>query len=108
MNYKKAFTCKKCPGRNDELGCPCWVEFMETNIVSGEERLWKGCIFAALPRMLVEVIKASNRPAGEISAMRCEIVNGFTQLAGTPIQVLLAEAQKQLSGEKDGKDPNPH
>ena len=30
---------------------------------------------------MVEVIKVSNRPAAEISAMRCEVGKGFVQIA---------------------------
>jgi len=68
--YKKAFQCKKCPQRNDEEGCPVWWEFMQMNVATGEERLEKMCGFQAMPIFLIEVIKASNRPAAAIESMR--------------------------------------
>jgi hypothetical protein len=76
MNYKNSWNCKKCPGNNTEAGCPAWVEYMQRN-PAGDERLQKECLFQALPVFLVEVIKASNRPAAAIESMRNETVMGL-------------------------------
>lgn len=54
---------------------------METNIVSGEERFIVGCFYQVIPRLMVELVKASNRPAAAIESTRNEIVKGFATLA---------------------------
>jgi hypothetical protein len=81
MNYKNAFKCHKCPQRNDELGCPAWVEYVETNVASGEERITRDCLYQSLPKMLIEVIKASNRPAAAIESTRNQITAGLKEIA---------------------------
>jgi len=81
MAYKNAWNCKRCPRTNTDIGCPAWTELLETNIATQEERITKDCLFILLPRLMVEVIKVSNRPAAEISAMRCEVGKGFVQIA---------------------------
>lgn len=80
MNYRNAWNCKKCPERNDAQGCPAWIEYMQEHVGTGEQRLSKECLFQALPVFLVEVIKASNRPAAAAESTRNEIVNGFAAL----------------------------
>ena len=80
MAYKHAFECKKCPETNTDQGCPCWVELMETNIQTNEVRSNKGCLFQKLPIMMIEVIKASNRPSAAVESMRNEIAKGFVLL----------------------------
>ena len=80
MNYRNAWNCKRCPERNDEQGCPAWTEYMQELPSTGEQRLRKECLFQALPVFLVEVIKASNRPAAAVESTRNEIVNGFAAL----------------------------
>lgn len=80
INYKNADNCKKCPKRNDEQGCPNWWEWVETN-TTGQERLRKQCGKQAMQTFMVEVIKASNRPAAAVEGTRDEIVKGFDKLA---------------------------
>jgi len=62
MKYKNAWKCQKCPESNDEKGCPGWTELIEMNVETGQERVTKECLFQMMPRLMVEVIKASNRP----------------------------------------------
>lgn len=81
MKYKNAMKCHKCPESNDEKGCPCWTEIIETNSETGQERINKNCLFQLMPSLMVEVIKASNRPAAEMSAMRGEVVSNIQQLS---------------------------
>lgn len=64
-----------------------WWEFIQTDNTNGREHLTKMCGYQALPLFLVDVIKASNRPAAEIGAMREEmggqinhLVNGIQQV----------------------------
>ena len=81
--YKNAFSCKKGKCFED-TSCPCWTELIETNIQTGKERINKSCLFQLLPTMMVEVIKASNRPAEVMESVRNEIVNGFNKLSMLP------------------------
>jgi len=80
MNYKKAFKCNKCPQSNDENGCPVWTEMIQQNLQTGEERIQKMCGFQAMPIYMVEVIKASNRPAEEMSRVGNQIAEGFRKI----------------------------
>lgn len=97
MNYKNAFTCKKCPQSNNESGCPMWWEFIQTDTTNQREQLTKMCGYQALPLYLIEVIKASNRPAAEIGAMRDEMGGQINHLVNGIQQVpqLLANALAQ-------------
>lgn len=88
--YRHAWDCRRCPQRNDEQGCPAWTELLESNTATGEERITKGCLFALLPRLLVEVLKASNRPAAAIESTRNEIAAGFDRLAASAAPALLS------------------
>lgn len=45
-NYKNAFNCKKCPGTDDETGCPNWWRWEEKND-KGEARIVEECGFSA-------------------------------------------------------------
>ena len=47
---------------------------MHTNIATGEDKLVKDCGYKLMPTMLVEVIKASNRPAAAVESLRNVIV----------------------------------
>lgn len=90
MRYKNAWNCKRCPQRNDENGCPAWVEYTQEN-AQGEQRVQKECLFQALPLFLTETIKASNRPAAAIESTRNELAEqlqrGFGVIGGA-IQAL--------------------
>jgi len=78
-------TCEKCPHRHDDKGCPCWIDqtagFMRTNIQTGQEDFITGCFYHVIPFLMIEVVKASNRPAAAIESTRNEIANGFTKVA---------------------------
>lgn len=78
MRYKNAWNCRRCPQRNDENGCPAWIEYTQEN-AHGEQRTQKECLFQALPVFLVEVIKASNRPAAAIESTRNELAEQLQQ-----------------------------
>ncbi len=89
MSYSNAFKCKKCPETNSKEGCPCWTELIQTNTQTGEHRTKKNCIFQLMPMLMVEVIKASNRPAEEISHTKNEIVKGFDNIKNVLTERLL-------------------
>lgn len=76
MSYNNAFNCKDCS--ESTKGCPCWTELVETNIQTGEERITKECLFKLMPRLMVEVIKASNRPAAAVESMRNVLVDNLS------------------------------
>lgn len=94
--FKHAFECRKCPQGNSENGCPAWWEIVTENTQTGEVKVSKGCGWQHLPMMLIEVIKASNRPAAAVESCRNEISKGFENLgqlhrilrAGMPVQLL--------------------
>ncbi len=88
-SFSNAFKCKKCPESNGKEGCPCWTELIQTNIATGEHKTTKNCIFQLMPMLLVEVIKASNRPAQEISSTKNEIAKGFKNITNVMSERLL-------------------
>lgn len=54
-----------------------WWKTVQTELETGRERIWEECGFVQLPTFLVEVIKASNRPAAAVESMRNEMVRGM-------------------------------
>ena len=99
-----------CPRNNDpQRGkyCPCWTEYTETNLQTGEERLTKECFFDAMPRFMIETVKACNRPAAALEYTRNELAKGLTHVA-SQLQHLpraLAEQSSQ-SQQRLGRDAN--
>lgn len=76
-------TCPRCPNRYSKVGCPCWVSKSAGLLKmspAGETAFIEGCYYEIMPWMMVEVIKASNRPAAAVESTRNEIVRGFQQL----------------------------
>lgn len=73
---------------------------METNIRTGEERFITGCFYQVIPRLMVEVIKASNRPAAAIESTRNEIAEGLHRVAqavtlhGRGVPLMLENAER--------------
>ncbi len=67
-------TCERCPNRYSKTGCPCWIRqtagFIESNIVTKEERFITGCFYEVMPKLFCHVIAASNRPAAAVEDMR--------------------------------------
>lgn len=83
MTHLAAFHCAKCPRNNNpQVGpsCPAWWETVHQNVQSGETKVIKSCAWEQLPIYLIEVVKASNRPAAAVESTRNEIVNGFERL----------------------------
>lgn len=72
-----------CPRNSDpQQGkyCPAWTEYAETNLQTGEERIKKECMFQAMPRFMIETVKAANRPAAAMESTRNEIARSFQEL----------------------------
>ena len=78
-------TCERCPNRYEKRGCPCWITekhgFMETNIETKEERLVTGCFYEVMPKLMIHVIAAANRPAAAFESLRNEMLLGFQGVA---------------------------
>lgn len=90
-----------CPRNSDpQRGkyCPAWTEYAETNIQSGEERIKRECMFQAMPRFMIECVRAANRPAAAMESSRNEIARGFEELNQRvqKIPALLLENRREL------------
>ena len=93
----------KCP--ESTQGCPCWTELVMENLESGESKVVKDCLFRLLPGIMIEVIKASNRPAAAIEATRDDLVNSLGAIAHGVGQLQLSRTQphgQALRHEGDG------
>jgi hypothetical protein len=77
-------TCERCPHRYSKAGCPCWITekngFLETNIQTGEERIVTGCFYEVMPKLMMHVVQAANRPAAAVESTRNEIAQGFQEI----------------------------
>lgn len=60
--------------------CPWWWETVQTNAL-GEQRVLRSCGVTQLPTYLIEVIKASNRPAAAVESVRNELAVGLSRIA---------------------------
>lgn len=104
-------TCEFCPHRFDgSPGCPVWVKpengFLETN-QSGEVRTVQGCFYQVIPKLMVHVVQASNRPAAVLQEMRNETAHAMGQIAQA-VQEMLPRLQGatplQVENKSDGKE----
>lgn len=75
-------SCKKCinyPG--ESYTCPAWIGaeagFMETNVQTGEDRFVKGCFYQVIPKLMIHVVKASNRPAAAMEGLRNQLATAM-------------------------------
>lgn len=62
---------------------------MATDVSSQKQEIKKMCGYQALPTFLTEVIIASNRPAAEISAMRCEAEDQKNEMVASLAKVVM-------------------
>lgn len=89
--------CKKCvqyPG--EKYTCPAWIGaeagYMETNVQTGEDRLVTGCFYQVMPKLMIHVVKASNRPAAAMQDLRNKLATAMEAQAlaysnGAPLQL---------------------
>lgn len=101
MGFKKAFKCQYYQGKDGKpCDCPAWTGLVETNLVTGEVRNKEDCVYKLLPSLMVEVIKAANRPAAAVESCRNEIVLGLKRIAdnmpAAPPQPLLEQDEHAL------------
>lgn len=89
--------------------CPTWISeqagFMETNVQTGEERFITGCFYQVIPRLMVEVIKASNRPAAAVESTRNVIAEGFTRLTRHMANLPALVEEQRVALERPSGDP---
>jgi hypothetical protein len=80
---KCALIGAECPQTSDPNArrfCPAWTDgVVWENAKTGEEHV-EHCAMRQLVPALIEVVKASNRPAAAVESARNEIVAGFTAL----------------------------
>lgn len=69
-----------------------WWETVQTNIQTGEEAITKGCGYQQLPIYLVEVIKASNRPAEEMSKIREKAVERIAAVTKQTVEQITQQS----------------
>lgn len=101
----------RCPRNNDpEKGayCPAWTETLEHNAETGEERIQKECMFQALPRWMMHVVSASNRPAAAVESTRNEIAQGFAQVTQAMHKIPEMVQQKRITEADDGQAERSH
>jgi hypothetical protein len=94
-NYEHAFECKECPQSNDKRGCPAWQEIIMENPRTGDTSIEKACLYVMMPKLLIQVIQAANRPAAVIESTRNELVQalgnmteGITRTLSQQVNVL--------------------
>lgn len=72
-----------CPRNGDpEQGkyCPKWLEYMETNQQTGEQRLRRECSERVLPQLMGDLAKACDGSAAAVESTRNEIAGGFSHI----------------------------
>lgn len=103
---KCAITRMVCPETSDpgrKWYCPWFWETIATDIATGKETLVRSCGAGQLQTYMIEVIKASNRPAAAVESMRNEMVNGVATLAAG-VRLLAEVAPKPLLLEEKQND----
>ena len=98
---KNALNCSKCPGKGGDGGCPLWWETIWESPKTGEVKTVIGCGFEQLPMYLVEVVKASNRPAAAMESLR----NALLRVA-TMDRVVAKAKPLELEAPSDGPTPS--
>lgn len=90
---------RECPKTNNpdaKYYCPAWSEgVIWTNTQTGEEKVLHCSIQALMPAM-VEVIKASNRPAAAVESMRNELSARMQRGFGALGQVMQVAAHRLI------------
>ena len=79
MAGKCALIGKKCPEKaTGDYFCPNWLEgIVERNDATGEERVTQGCQLRLIPRWMTQSTHAIAIAAGEVSAMRTNVVKAI-------------------------------
>ena len=100
-NKNGCFDCDNCPKNNDQSKdryCVMWLEGVETNLETKEERITKNCGYVLMPKFLAHTMSAASRPAAALEGLRNEMARGFERL---PELILLPPPRDVV--EKNGK-----
>ena len=95
--YKNAYLCTrptrkwngtveyegKCPGSNDEDGCPKWAKFTAKTNVTQEPFEVAACIDQILPTFLLQLNVATEKPIAETNDLRNELYSAITDMKET-------------------------
>jgi len=79
QNYKNAFKCDKCPGSNDEDGCPVWLETIMTNTQTLEIKSVGQCGFQSLMKIVIDNTKASDILTENITSLPKRLVTSLNE-----------------------------
>ena len=82
-NFVGAFDCASCPQNADPAqgrACPMFWETVYTEPSTGKIDIVRACGYTQLPRFLIEVIRASNRPAASIDKVNNTIAGEFSKM----------------------------
>ena len=79
QNWNKAFKCNQCRKQN-ETSCPGYVNYMETNEQTQEQRLVKTSVFQMLPTIIIQNTTRSNGVQKALEGVRNSIVNNINLL----------------------------
>jgi hypothetical protein len=94
-SWKHAFDCKRC-NKDTRTDCPCYVEWIETNGQTGEQRIKKGCVFQILPELLIANTKSSDGLHNITSSLRNELIERMD----TALKIKMLE-RKENTGKKE-------
>ena len=106
-SYKNAYNCKRCPQNNGPDGCPNWIEITMTQAESGMVKVEKDCVAQFMPMLIVELIKASNRPAEELSSMRGEMRREIKACVEETVQKMAMVMNQHVKLLEASPDANP-
>ena len=79
QNYKNAFNCKRCPGTDDETGCPDWWRWEEKN-EKGEARIVEQCGRAAAKHFEIQRLNNTRFTVDNVVATRNTIADAAEKL----------------------------
>jgi hypothetical protein len=106
MAGKCALIGAPCPQTSDQNAkrfCPLWAEggIVWQNDITGQERV-EHCGARMMVPGMIEVIKASNRPAAAVESTRNEIVAGFDRVSKA-VALSGAARRKRLAMNQDNE-----
>lgn len=103
--YKNAWKCQQCPERNDQDGCPAWIDgVVETNVQTGEIRVVRQCMLPKIPEWFTLVIQSANRAAKAAEITRNKTVESFEALIGVANGALVLHLSDRESNDPGGSD----
>lgn len=84
-NKNGCFDCDNCPKTNDQEQkryCVAWLEMVETNSQTGEQRVSKSCGIPQIFRLLVQNTAANDRVTENVTGLPGRMRKEFPALMG--------------------------